>query len=723
VPGRSRKGRGASKRDTTAAHAQASDADRPASRQARERIAELSDTIRYHDELYYREDSPEITDAEYDALRRELVALEEEFPELVRPDSPTQQVGALPAEGFTTAAHRSPMLSLDNAMNADEMRAFDGRIRRLLDVESPIEYMAEPKLDGSAIELIYESGHLVQGLTRGDGQTGEDVTGNLRQVPSIPDQLACPAKTSPKIASVRGEVVLPLEAFEALNRARLERALHPFENPRNAAAGSLRQIHDIDFERLRSLEFRAYGLEEGRPPDLERQSETLEALRAWGFIVSPEIGRCRGVEEAIVFHDELQSRRGTLPVEIDGTVFKVDRLDQQLELGSLARAPRWAIAFKFPPEQAETVLEDIEVQVGRTGALTPVARLRPVRVGGVTVSNASLHNQDEIERKDIRIGDRIVIQRAGDVIPQVVRVRLDRRREALAEGFRMERQPLPSKCPVCSAPTVRLDGEAVTRCANLDCPAQLKNNLRHLASRGALDIDGLGEKLVDQLVETGLVTRLSDVFALTRDQLLDLERIGEKSAANLIAAIDRSRKTSLTRLLIALGIRHVGETVANLLAAHFETLTRLLKANREEIAAIEGIGPVIAESVERFLKDQTNRDEITRFHELGVVLESPPPRASAAAARHSTGGSSTLEGLTFVLTGTMSQARSEVKARIEAAGGKVTSSVSGKTSYVVAGEDPGSKIRKATSLGVEILDEAGLEALIEAGPGAGSDSD
>ncbi|MHA7837648.1 MAG: NAD-dependent DNA ligase LigA [bacterium] len=679
-------------------------------RSARERIEALSREIRRHDALYYREDAPEITDAEYDALRRELIALETEFPELQSPDSPSQQVGAPPSEGFQTAPHRSPMLSLDNAMNADEMRAFDARIRRLLEAPGPIEYMAEPKLDGSAIELIYRRGRLVQGLTRGDGQTGEDVTANLRPVASIPHRLDCAENQAPEIASVRGEVVLPLEAFETLNASRRERGLRPFENPRNAAAGSLRQIHDVDLERLQSLELRAYGLAEGRPDAIERQSGILEQLVRWGFIVSPEIGPCVGVDAAIAFHEALQSRRGELPVEIDGTVFKVDRLDQQAELGTLARAPRWAIAFKFPPEQAETVLEDIEVQVGRTGALTPVARLRPVRVGGVTVSNASLHNQDELERKDIRVGDRIVIQRAGDVIPQVVRVRLDRRHEAVAEGLRLERRPMPGHCPVCGSETVRLVGEAATRCPNVDCPAQLKNNLRHLASRAALDIDGLGEKLVDQLVEAGLVSRLSDVFALEEAQLVELERMGARSAANLIAALDRARRTTLARLLIALGIRHVGETVAEILASHFGDLPSLLAAEREEIAALEGIGPVIADSVARFLQDPSNRREIERFRELGVVL------AAAASPDERTGARSTaLSGLGFVLTGTLSVPRSEVKARIEAAGGRVTGSVSGKTSYVVAGEDPGSKVEKAAQLGVEVIDESGLEALIRSG--------
>ncbi len=690
-----------------------------ATKSAALRVDELTDALRQHDALYYQDDAPEISDGEYDQLRRELIALEEAHPELLRPDSPTQSVGAAPGEGFETAPHRSPMLSLDNAMNADEMRTFDTRITKLLGVDRKNVYIAEPKLDGSGIELIYEGGEFVQGLTRGDGQTGEDVTVNLRNLPSIPETLNAESGkgSPPKIASVRGEVVLPLAAFERLNKRRVAEGLRAFENPRNAAAGSLRQIHDIDYERLKSLEFRAYALEEGRPKTAKLQSELLDLLAGWGFLVSPEIETMKGAEEAIRFHEKLLTLRGALPVEIDGTVFKVNSLAEQEEVGSLARAPRWAIAFKFPPEQAETILEEIDVQVGRTGALTPVAKLRPVRVGGVTVSNASLHNQDEIERKDIRVGDRIVIQRAGDVIPQVVRVLLEKRGEALDEGFKLERSALPTTCPVCSAKNVRLDGEAITRCANIDCPAQLKNNLKHLASRNALDVDGLGEKLVDQLVEAGLVARLSDVFALTREQLLELERMGEKSADNLIAALHRARQTTLTRLLIALGIRHVGETVAELLAENFRSIQGLLDATPDSVAAIEGIGPIIAQSVSRFMADTSNRKEIERFQSLGVVLEAIPEKPSGEDA-----APDLLDGLTFVLTGTLSEPRPEWKRRIEAAGGKVTGSVSKKTSYVVAGADPGSKVAKASGLGVPILDEVGIAALVKNGPNVGEPS-
>ena len=700
------------RRGVVAARPNKTKTETPTAKQ-RARAESLAEEIRHHDALYFQDDSPELTDAAYDVLRRELIDLETRFPSLQTPASPTQHVGAAPTGAFATAKHRSPMLSLDNAMTEDEMRAFDARVAKGLGdgAAGGVEYVAEPKLDGSGIELIYENGRFVKGLTRGDGQTGEDVTANLGYLASIPKRLASGAR--PKVASVRGEIVLPLAAFESLNTARIEREQRPFENPRNAAAGSLRQIHDIDQERLRSLEFRAYALAEGRPRACKKQSEVLEVLRDWGFIVSPEVQPCRGIDEVISYHEKLLGLRGQLPVEIDGTVFKIDRLSQQNELGSLARAPRWAIAFKFPPEQAETVLEGIDIQVGRTGALTPVARLRPVRVGGVTVSNASLHNQDELERKDLRIGDRIVIQRAGDVIPQVVRVRLDLRHEALAEGLRLERPTAPTHCPICSTPAVRLEGEAITRCANIDCPAQLKNNLRHLAGRGALDIDGLGQKLVDQLVEAELVTRLSDLFALELDQLAGLERMADKSANNLIASLERARQTTLPRFLIALGIRHVGATITELLADHFGTVDGLLAGEEIEIAAIEGIGPIIAESVARFLQDASNREEIKRFGKLGVVIESMPSPGLANNAK----GSGPLDDLIFVLTGTLSQPRGEWKARIEAAGGKVTASVSRKTSYVVAGSDPGSKVTKASKLGVEVLDEAGLADLLGGGVG------
>ncbi|MFP6607449.1 MAG: NAD-dependent DNA ligase LigA [Myxococcota bacterium] len=676
---------------------------------ARHRMDVLVEELNRHNRLYHALDQPEISDAEYDALLRELQALEAQLPDEIRPDSPTRRVGAPAAEGFETLAHLSPMLSLDNAMDADEMRAFDDRMKRMLAEagagdSGSLEYAAEPKLDGAGIELVYEEGRFARGLTRGDGQTGEDVTANLRHVLSIPLALDVEkGRPAPSILSVRGEVVLPLPAFERLNSARREVEAEPFANPRNAAAGSLRMIHDVDLKRLRSLEFRAYAVAEGRPEDITKQMDVLAMLDGWDFLVTPESRLCRGADEAIAFHDELRAARGELPIEIDGTVFKVNDIALQEQLGTLSRSPRWAIAFKFPPEQATTRIDSIEAQVGRTGALTPVAKLEPVQVGGVTVSNASLHNQDEIDRKDVRSGDRVVVQRAGDVIPQVVRVLLGNRGEDCPPPY-----TLPIHCPVCRAETVRLAGEVVTRCPNLDCPAQLKNNLRHLAARSALDVDGLGEKLIDQLVTTGLVGRLSDLFTLTTDQLEALERMGAKSAVNLISSLEEARKTTLPRFLTALGIRHVGETLAELLASHFGDLEPILAASAEELALAPGVGPTIAESVARFFEDPRNRAEVDRLRELGIQW--------SPVERRDDGSAGTLTGKKFVLTGSLSIPRAEAKKRIEAAGGKLVSSISKKTDYVLAGENAGSKRDKALSLGVEILDEEAFEALLQGAP-------
>jgi DNA ligase (NAD+) len=668
----------------------------------RRRIEALCREIARHDHLYYALDRPELSDAEYDALFRELVELEQAHPDLRRPDSPTLRVGAPPAEGFATAVHRVPMLSLDNALDTEDLRAFDARVRRALGEERAVAYVGEPKLDGASVELVYEDGVLRVGSTRGDGREGEDVTANLRVTGSIPLRIPVPGARArrpvPARVSVRGEVALPVARFERLNEARLAAGLEPFANPRNAAAGSLRQLHEVDRARLRALEFRAYALGEGVPEGVSTQAEVLEALAGWGFLVSGEYAVCPDVEAAIAYHERLLAARDRQPIEIDGSVVKVNRLDLQAELGQVSRSPRWAIAVKFPPRQATTVVEAIEANVGRTGALTPVAKLAPVHVGGVTVTSASLHNQDEIERKDVRVGDTVLVQRAGDVIPQIVRV-LPERRPPHARRWH-----LPRHCPVCRAETVRLEGEAVTRCPNLDCPAQLKNNLRHLASRGALDVDGLGEKLVDQLVERGLVQRVSDVFALDAETLAGLERMGEKSAENLVAALARAKQTTLARFLIALGIRHVGEGVAELLAGHFGDLDPLLAASREELEAVPGVGPTIAESVARFFADARNHAEVEKLRERGVRWPKAPARRR---------GEGPLAGKTFVLTGTLAgMSRADAKERIEARGGKVSGSVSKKTDYVVAGSDPGSKLERARELGVEVLDEAGLGALL-----------
>ena len=663
----------------------------------RRRIDFLVEEIDRHNRLYYLEDRPEISDAEYDRLLRELRELEQAHPALRRPDSPTQRVGAPPAEGFAEVRHVVPMLSLDNAMDADAMRSFDDRVRRELEREEPIEYVGEPKLDGAAVDLVYENGGFAVGSTRGDGRVGEDVTANLRLCPNIPLVLER-RRPVPERVSVRGEVALPIARFERLNARRLESGQEPFANPRNAAAGALRQLHDIDTARLRSLEFRAYAIGEGAPEGVGTQAEILAALEAWGFAVSPESETCRGVEAVIAYHERMLEARDRMKLEIDGTVAKVNRLDYQAELGTLTRSPRWAIAFKFPPQQETTTVAAIEAQVGRTGALTPVARLRPVHVGGVTVTHASLHNQDEIDRKDVRVRDTVVVQRAGDVIPQIVMVVRERRPR------RTRRYRLPARCPVCRAETVRLEGEAVTRCPNLDCPAQLKNNVRHLASRGALDIEGLGEKLVDQLVERGLVRRFSDVFRLDAETLAGLERMGEKSASKLLASLERAKRTTLPRFLIALGIRDVGEGVAAMIAAHFGDLDPIPKASREELESIDGVGPTIAESIVRFFANARNAAEVKELCELGVRWEPSPPKPRGQGA---------LDGKSFVLTGGLADmTRARAKQRIQALGGKVTASVSKKTDYLVAGADPGSKLEKAKKLGVEILDETALEKLL-----------
>ena len=590
------------------------------------------------------------------------------------------------------------MLSLDNAMDADELRVFDERVSRELGLEEPVSYVAEPKLDGAGVELVYENGLLLAAATRGDGRVGEDVTANLKNCQNIPLVLKS-GDRHPERVSVRGEVALPKSGFERLNARRAKRNQELFVNPRNAAAGSLRQLHDIDIERLRALDFRAYAIGEGLPEDVTGQEGVLEMLECWGFTVSPESRVCRGVDELIAFHEELLHARDRMSLEIDGTVVKVNSLEQQAELGTLSRAPRWAVAVKFPAQQEHTTIKAIEVQVGRTGALTPVAKLEPVFVGGVTVSNASLHNQDEIDRKDIRVGDTVVVQRAGDVIPQVVAVVPGKRKP----GTRRWR--LPANCPVCNSAAVRPEGESVTRCPNIDCPAQLKNNVRHLASRGALDVEGLGEKLVDQLIDAGLVERISDVFRLDSESLQGLERMGSKSSENLVTAISKARDTTLARFLISLGIRDVGATVAELVANRFGDLEPLMEASRQDLESIDGIGPTIAESLELFFSDPRNREEIVALRELGVRWPHSEPVVRE-------GGK--LDGKTFVLTGSLEgMTRADAKTRILDLGGKVSSSVSKKTSYLVAGDAPGSKLTKANELKVEVLDEGALIELLE----------
>jgi DNA ligase (NAD+) len=664
------------------------------------RAAELRDLIRHHNYRYYVLDDPEIPDVEYDRLFRELQELEEAHPELCTEDSPTQRVGGAPVDGFQEVRHLRPMLSLDNAFSADELVAFDRRVRERLKTEEDIEYAAETKLDGMAISLLYEDGQLVRGATRGDGQTGEDVTHNVRTVESIPLKLR--GSGHPARLEVRGEIYMPKGGFAQLNARLSESGAKTFVNPRNAAAGTLRQL-DPKVAASRPLEFFAYGVgffEDGELP--ARHSEILAMLRDWGVRVSPLTRVVSGAEGCQAYYDEMLQQRDDLPYEIDGVVFKVDTIELQQALGFVSRAPRWAVAFKFPAQEVATVLKGVDFQVGRTGALTPVARLEPVFVGDVTVSNATLHNMDEIERKDVRVGDTVIVRRAGDVIPEVVKVVHERRR-GNPEPVR-----LPEKCPACGSDVVRPEGQAVARCSGgLVCPAQRKEKLRHFASRRAMDIEGLGAKIVEQLVEQGIdggeIHDPADIYALTAEQLAQLERMGEKSARNLVAAIERSKKTTLPRFLYALGIPEVGEVTAATLARHFGDLDALMAAQVDQLEAVADVGPVVAQHVYEFFQQDKNLKVIAALRHHGVSWPTEVP----------TSGAKPLSNMTFVLTGTLeSMTRDEAKKRIEAAGGKVTGSVSKNTDYVVAGADPGSKLKKAEELGVVVLDEPGLLSLL-----------
>ena len=663
-----------------------------------QRLAELRSLIEHHNYRYHVIDEPEISDAEFDRLFRELRELEQLHPEWVTPDSPTQRVGAQPREGFPTVEHTIPMLSLDNASNLEELRAFDARLRRFLDREEVIHYTVEPKYDGVAVELRYDEGRFTLGSTRGDGRTGEDVTHNLKTIRSLPLRLR--GRPAPELLEVRGEVFMPLEHFDRLNRRRLAEGLEPFANPRNATAGTLRQL-DPRVSASRPLDLFVYGLGRGKESlEMGYQSELMTRLAELGFKVNPRRVSGVEIEGVATFHAELERDRDGLPYEADGSVVKVEDFALRERLGELERSPRWAIAYKFPARQETTQVKKIRCYVGRTGVLTPVAVLEPVRIGGVTVVHASLHNQDEVDRLDVRVGDTVFVERAGDVIPKVVKVVGEKR------PSRTRRYRLPSSCPICGSPTVRLEDEVAVRCPNLACLAQVKERVHHFGSRRALDIDGLGEKLIDQLVERGLVRRPSDLFALDQETLAGLERMAAKSADNLLAAIERSRDAALDRFLFALGIRHVGERLAGVLAQHLGSLEALLEANREQLETIPEVGPIIAESVRAFLDDPANREEITRLH---GALRLASVRAAARAR------SAALEGKSFVLTGTLSEPRAMLQERIEAAGGKVTSSVSSRTDYVVTGESPGTKLRKAESLGLTTIDEAELQRLLKSG--------
>jgi DNA ligase (NAD+) len=666
--------------------------------QANKKIEKLREEINFHNYRYYVLDDPVVSDAKYDRLMRELENLELQFPRLKTPTSPTQRVGAPPLEKFEEVRHTLPMLSLANAFEEEEVKEFDGRVKRFLESSRDIEYCTELKMDGVAVELIYENGHFTTGSTRGDGFVGENVTQNLKTVKAIPlALLPKQGESPPSRLEVRGEVYLPIKALEELNRQREKNGESLFANPRNAAAGSLRQL-DSAITAKRPLDIFCYGVGQLSGQTFVTQWELLEALLHWGFKVNPHRKQCRKIEEVIEYYREVDERREKLPYEIDGVVIKVNSLRLQETLGNIARSPRWALAFKFKPKQVTTKIRDIIVNVGRTGALTPTAIMDPVRVGGVAISRATLHNQDEIDKKDVRIGDTVVIQRAGDVIPEVVRVVFEKR-TGKEKKFR-----IPDKCPVCGSDVEKPKGKkekkemAVARCTGIACPAKLKETIIHFASRDALNIEGLGEKIIEQLVDKGLVKDYADLYALTLEDLLTLERMGEKLGGNILTAIQNSKKTSLDRLIYALGILHVGEHIAKLLARDFFTLERLSQASWEKLKTISGIGEEIASSIVRFFQQKDNQKVIQKLKEAGVKYPSRPHQGQPGLRQ--------LEGKTFVFTGGLkSLSREEAESRVESLGGRASSSVSQKTDFVVAGEDPGSKFEKAKTLGVKILSE------------------
>ena len=668
--------------------------------QPQKRAETLREELERHEYLYYVLDQPSISDSEFDSMMRELRALEEECPELRTADSPTQRVGGQPREGFSKVAHSSAMLSLDNALNDEELREFDGRVRGLLKTDA-YEYVAELKLDGLSMAAQYGPRQLERALTRGDGRVGEDVTENARTIRSLPLRVrGAEAQRSFGDGGfeVRGEVVMQRKSFERLNEEREAAGLARFANPRNAAAGALRAL-DPGVTAERQLDYFAYFLlREGRPL-LPTHWANLEALHNAGFKVNPQRRKCSGLHELREFIEEWNEKRDSLPYEIDGVVAKINSIEQQDLLGWTSKAPRWAIAFKYPARQSTTLLEAIEVQVGRLGNLTPVAHLKPVSLSGVTVSRATLHNEDEIARLGVAADDTVLVERSGDVIPKIVRV--------VEEGKDRKLFKMPSECPVCGGRIVRAEGESASRCINSNCPARLRESLLHFASRGVMDIDGMGDALVDQLLARGLVHNIADLYSLTEEQLLGLERMGKKSAAKIIGNLDRSRSQPLARLINGLGIPFVGERTAQLLAGHFGDLDVIAAASKETLQEVGDVGPKVAESIRQYFGEPRNGELLERLRGAGLQWSAPKQEKAPAGP---------LNGMIFVLTGTLpALKREEAKERIEAAGGKVAGSVSGKTNYVVAGEDAGSKLDKARALNIQILDESGLFAILGSG--------